>query len=186
MLYTRIPGLFSAHIAKEIKERLEGKTYFNFKIECQDRGENCNLIVSSANEKGHSEEELRDMFCFACLYELAIVCGNQPNTVYILKECGNKDEYDTDDEFEQVIYADTDMAKVVEKFTEVQETLSSDKFFMHDLYKTNSYTDLSATDQAIDLSINPFDCRYYSLRIEPISLGVELTSKDERTAITED
>lgn len=55
---------------KKVKEKLQGKTFFNFDITYSNDAGNCSLIVRS-NITGYTPEELKEMFIFCCISELA-------------------------------------------------------------------------------------------------------------------
>ena len=71
MLEVVLDGLFTERQAKSIKEKLSGKTYFNFEIEYSNYAGNYSIIVRSNNTSGHTQEELLGMFYYCCLCELA-------------------------------------------------------------------------------------------------------------------
>lgn len=55
---------------KKVKEKLQGKTFFDFDITYSNDAGNCSLIVRS-NITGYTPEELKEMFIFCCISELA-------------------------------------------------------------------------------------------------------------------
>lgn len=55
---------------KKVKEKLQGKSFFNFDISYSNNASNCNLIVKS-DITGYTPEELKEMFIFCCICELA-------------------------------------------------------------------------------------------------------------------
>ena len=71
MLQTYIDGYFTEKECQAIKAKMQGKTFFNFEISYSNLGGNCNLIVSSNNENGYTRHELKEMFIYACMAELA-------------------------------------------------------------------------------------------------------------------
>ena len=67
-----IDGYFSVNQCERIKEIMQGKTFFKFNIEFGGCGtQNQTIIVSSQNEN-YTAEELKEMFIYACLKELAM------------------------------------------------------------------------------------------------------------------
>ena len=71
MLQTTIDGYFDETQCKAIKEKMQGKTFFNFNISYSNCAGNCTLIISSDNTNGYTPQDLKDMFIFACISELA-------------------------------------------------------------------------------------------------------------------
>ena len=70
MIQTIIDGHFTKNQAEKIKAKLQGKTYFNFDIEIGNQAGNCTLVVKSNNTE-YTPDELKAMFYFCCLGELA-------------------------------------------------------------------------------------------------------------------
>lgn len=70
MIQTIIDGYFTKNQAEKIKEKMQGKTFFNFNIEIANCAGNCTLIVES-NNTNYTDDELKEMFYFCCLGELA-------------------------------------------------------------------------------------------------------------------
>ena len=66
MLVYNVEGYFSKEQCIRIKEKLQGKTYFNFNIQYGGMAGNNNIIVTSDN-KDHNNEELKSMFIFNVL-----------------------------------------------------------------------------------------------------------------------
>lgn len=69
MKYYTVNGYFSKSDAESIKAKLDGKTYMNFHVEISNMAGNCQITVSS--DYPETEEELRDMFFWFALGELA-------------------------------------------------------------------------------------------------------------------
>jgi hypothetical protein len=67
-----IGGFFSKNQCERIKEIMQGKTFYNFNIQYGGWGGNNTLLVSSEIE-GYTSKELKEMFIYACLTELARV-----------------------------------------------------------------------------------------------------------------
>ncbi len=53
----------------KIKEKLQGETFYNFDIECNNMGVNSSILVSTWREC--TPEELYNAFVYACLSKLA-------------------------------------------------------------------------------------------------------------------
>ena len=70
MIETFIDGYFSKEQCEAIKAKMQGKTFFNFDISYSNEAGNCTLIVRS-NNTNYTPEELKDMFIYACISELA-------------------------------------------------------------------------------------------------------------------
>ena len=68
----QIEGFFSKSQCERIKEIMQGKTFYNFNIQYGGCCGNNTLLVSSEIE-GHTAEELKEMFIYSCLTELARV-----------------------------------------------------------------------------------------------------------------
>ncbi|MDR0300631.1 MAG: hypothetical protein LBI13_11235 [Streptococcaceae bacterium] len=66
----KIEGLFSTEKAKEIKEKLDGKTFMNFRIEYGGYGTMNQTITVSTDRPDTSKKELRDMFIWVALEAL--------------------------------------------------------------------------------------------------------------------
>ncbi len=70
MIQAIIDGYFTRNQAEKIKAKMQGKTYFNFDIEIGNCAGNCTLVVKSKNTD-YTPDELKSMFYFCCLGELA-------------------------------------------------------------------------------------------------------------------
>lgn len=58
-----IHGYYTADIAKNLKERLEGQTYMNLHVDFSENANpNCNIVVSTSEDV--SEDDLRDMVIY--------------------------------------------------------------------------------------------------------------------------
>lgn len=58
-----IPGYYTANVAKNLKERLEGQTYMNLHVDFNETANpNCNIVVSTSEDI--SEDDLRDMVIY--------------------------------------------------------------------------------------------------------------------------
>jgi len=55
-----LPGYYSTNTAKRIKEKLEGKTFFNFRVEFGGIAHNNQIIIMSDYE-GYTDQEFSDM-----------------------------------------------------------------------------------------------------------------------------
>lgn len=71
MFETLIDGYFDEKQCKAIKKVMQGKTFFNFDISYSNQCGNCTLIVRSDNTNGYTPQELKEMFIYACMCELA-------------------------------------------------------------------------------------------------------------------
>ena len=71
MLQTTIDGYFTESQCKAIKKKMQGKTFFNFDISYSGRGVNCTLIISSDNTNDYTPQDLKDMFIYYCINQLA-------------------------------------------------------------------------------------------------------------------
>lgn len=65
-----IDGYFTKSAAEKLVEKLSGKTYMNFEISFSNECGNCTLIVETKRPKT-SKKELKEMFIFSALSELA-------------------------------------------------------------------------------------------------------------------
>lgn len=63
-------GYYTERQCEKIKEKMQGKTFFNFDITYSNNAGNCSLIVKS-DIIGYTSEELKEMFVFCCISELA-------------------------------------------------------------------------------------------------------------------
>lgn len=63
-------GYYTERQCEKIKEKMQGKTFFNFDITYSNNSGNCSLIVKS-DIIGYTSEELKEMFVFCCISELA-------------------------------------------------------------------------------------------------------------------
>ena len=75
MLEISINGYFTENQCKAIKEKLEGKTFYKFKISWSNYAGNCSLIIRSDINNGHknntyTNENLKDMFIHYILNKL--------------------------------------------------------------------------------------------------------------------
>jgi hypothetical protein len=70
MIYTHIDGLFSRKQCERIKERMQGKTYFNFDIQYGGYGEQNQQICVCSDNDDYTADELKEMFVWCCLNEL--------------------------------------------------------------------------------------------------------------------
>ena len=61
MIRYTIEGYFDKNQAEKIKQKAQGKTYFNFNVEYGGMADNNTVIVTS-NTKGYTDEELKNMF----------------------------------------------------------------------------------------------------------------------------
>lgn len=61
---------FTENQCKRLKEKLQGKTFFNFDIAYSNECGNCTLIVRS-NIKNYSISEMKEFFIHYCISELA-------------------------------------------------------------------------------------------------------------------
>ena len=76
MISYEIGGFFSKEKCEKIKKIMQGKTFYNFDIQYGGYGcQNQQLIVSSKID-GYTSEELKDIFIYACLNELAKLYEN--------------------------------------------------------------------------------------------------------------
>lgn len=71
MLQTYIDGYFTEKQCKAIQKQMQGKTFFNFDIKYSSQAGNCTLIVKSDNTNEYTPDELKKMFIYACISELA-------------------------------------------------------------------------------------------------------------------
>lgn len=63
-------GYFSEKVCERIKEIMSGMTYYDFIIDYSNQAGNCTLIVAT-NREGTTKEELKEMFVYCCINELA-------------------------------------------------------------------------------------------------------------------
>lgn len=70
MMQITINGYFTEGQCEKIKRKLQGKTFFNFDIAWSNQAGNCTLTVKS-NNTNYTPAELKEMFYFCCLGELA-------------------------------------------------------------------------------------------------------------------
>lgn len=70
MIETIIDGYFLESQCLKIKEKMQGKSFLNFDIAYSNQAGNCKLIVRSKNSN-YSEIELKEMFIYCCISELA-------------------------------------------------------------------------------------------------------------------
>lgn len=75
MLQTYIDGYFTQKECEAIKKKMQGQTFFNFDIEYSNQAGNCTLIVKSDNTNDYTPQELKEMFIYACISELARLGG---------------------------------------------------------------------------------------------------------------
>ena len=66
-----INGLFSKNQCERIKSIMQGKTFFNFNIQFGGCGNQNQTLVVSSNIENYTAEELKEMFIYSCLNELA-------------------------------------------------------------------------------------------------------------------
>ena len=71
MLVAFIDGYFTESECKAIKAKMQGKTFFNFDITYSNFAGNCELTVTSDNDNGYTDKDLKEMFIYACIGELA-------------------------------------------------------------------------------------------------------------------
>lgn len=71
MFETHIDGYFDEKQCKAIKAKMQGKTFFNFDISYSNQAGNCTLIVRSDNTNDYTPQDLKEMFIYACISELA-------------------------------------------------------------------------------------------------------------------
>lgn len=71
MIQAIIDGYYSEKECKAIKEVMQDKTFFNFDIAYSNCAGNCILVVKSDNQNGYTPQELKEMFIYACISELA-------------------------------------------------------------------------------------------------------------------
>lgn len=67
----KIDGLFSKKQCERIKEIMQGKTFFNFDIQFGGYGEQNQTLLVSSKIENYTADELKNMFIYACLTELA-------------------------------------------------------------------------------------------------------------------
>lgn len=70
MIEVIMGGYYTERQCEKIKEKMQGKTFFNFDITYSNNAGNCSLIVKS-DIIGYTSEELKEMFVFCCISELA-------------------------------------------------------------------------------------------------------------------
>lgn len=66
-----ISGLFSVKQCENIKKIVQGKTFLNFDIQHGGCGEQNHTIIVSSNAEDCTVEELKSLFFYVCLTELA-------------------------------------------------------------------------------------------------------------------
>ena len=71
MFEALIDGYFDERQCKAIKAKMQGKTFFNFDISYSNQAGNCTLIVRSDNTNGHTPQDLKEMFIYARMCEVA-------------------------------------------------------------------------------------------------------------------
>lgn len=71
MTSVEISGLFRVKQCEQIKKIMQGKTFLNFDIQYGGYGEHNQTIIVSSNAEDCTAEELKVMFFYACLVELA-------------------------------------------------------------------------------------------------------------------
>lgn len=64
-------GYFTENQCKRIKEKMQGKTFFNFDISYSNQAGNCILIINSDNTNDYTPQDLKEMFLHYCLSQLA-------------------------------------------------------------------------------------------------------------------
>ena len=70
MIETIIYGYFTKNQCEQIIKKMQGKSFFDFKISYSNNAGDCTLIVKS-NMTGYTSQELKDMFIYCCIGELA-------------------------------------------------------------------------------------------------------------------
>ena len=70
MIETIIYGYFTQNQCEQIIKKMQGKSFFGFEISYSNNASNCTLIVRS-NTPGYTSQELKDMFVYCCISELA-------------------------------------------------------------------------------------------------------------------
>lgn len=70
MIETIIYGYFTQDQCEQIIKKMQGKSFFGFEISYSNNASNCTLIVRS-NTPGYTSQELKDMFVYCCISELA-------------------------------------------------------------------------------------------------------------------
>lgn len=70
MIETIIDGYFTKDQCEQIIKKMQGKSFFGFEISYSNNASNCTLIVRS-NTPGYTSQELKDMFVYCCISELA-------------------------------------------------------------------------------------------------------------------
>ena len=63
-------GNYSKAAAEQIKEIMQGESFYNFNIEYSNFAGNCNIIVST-NRPKTTKKELTDMFYFMAMNKVA-------------------------------------------------------------------------------------------------------------------
>ena len=69
MLQTTIDGYFTKSECENIKAKMQGNTFFD--ISYSNQAGNFTLIISRDNTNDYTPQDLKDMFIFACIGELA-------------------------------------------------------------------------------------------------------------------
>lgn len=70
MIESIIYGYFTKGQCEQIIKKMQGKSFFDFKISYSNNAGDCTLIVRS-NTPGYTSQELKDMFIYCCIGELA-------------------------------------------------------------------------------------------------------------------
>lgn len=70
MIETIIYGYFTQDQCEQIIKKMQGKSFFGFEVSYSNNASNCTLIVRS-NTPGYTSQELKDMFVYCCISELA-------------------------------------------------------------------------------------------------------------------
>ena len=70
MVETIIYGYFTKDQCEQIIKKMQGKSFLRFEISYSNNAGDCTLIVRS-NTHGYTSQELKDMFVYCCISELA-------------------------------------------------------------------------------------------------------------------
>lgn len=70
MIESIIYGYFTKDQCEQIIKKMQGKSFFDFKISYSNNAGDCTLIVRS-NMHGYTSQELKDMFIYCCISELS-------------------------------------------------------------------------------------------------------------------
>lgn len=70
MIETIINGYFTKEQCEQIIKKMQGKSFFDFKISYGNYAGNCTLVVRS-DITGYTSQELKNMFIYCCISELA-------------------------------------------------------------------------------------------------------------------